>query len=387
MTEDNLNYLGPIPKLLPRNERTIPWWRRIPLAFILIVVLPTAITAFYYLLIASPRYVSEARFVVRSPNQATPSSLGVALQGVGISSGQTDAFAVHEYISSRDSIVELERRFDMKQLLSPPGADPLARYPRPWDSPSEEGLYKGFQRFLTVGYDSTTGISTLRVEAFRAADAQAVSEALLVGGEALVNRLNQRSSTDAVAEAEVARDEARERLSAAQRQLTTFRNREQFIDPELAATEGSELIGGLLATVATLRAERAQVASAAPQSPQLPTFDSRIAAYEAQIATERSKIAGTAGSLAPKIGAYEDLVLQRELADRELVQSTASLITAQQESRRQNQYLERIVAPNLPDKPTQPRRWLAILTVLSSTLLIYGVGWLLWAGVREHGKG
>jgi capsular polysaccharide transport system permease protein len=386
MTDSKLNYIGPIPKVLT-FERTLPvWWRRIPIAPLLVIVLPTLLAAIYYLVIATPRYVSETQFIVRSAGQSVPSSLGVALQGVGIAPAQTDAFAVHQYITSRDSLRELSRRYDIAAMLAPSGADAFSRFPRPWESRTSEGLYKGFQRFVVVGYDSTTGISTVRVEAFKARDAQALTEAMLSGGEQLVNRMNERSSADAVAQATQSRDEARARLSGAQQQLTAFRNREQFIDPTISARESSELIGGLMAQVATLRADRSQIATEAPNSPQLPVFDGRIAAYERQIAAERAKVAGAAGSLAPKISIYEDLALARELADRELTQATASLISAQQEARRQKLYLDRVVAPSLPDEPSEPRRWLAILTVFASSLLIYGVGWLIYAGVREHGQ-
>lgn len=384
MTEAKLNYIGPIPKALTYERPKPAWWRRIPIGLIVIVGVPTLLAMMYYLLIASPRYVSEARFVVRTPGQGVPSSLGLALQGVGISSGQSDAFVVHEYISSRDGLRDLTRQYDVAAMLNRPGTDAFSRYPRFGESETFEGLYKGFDRFMVVGYDSSTGLSTLRVEAFRPKDAQAMAEALLVGGERLVNRLNARSSTDAVAEAEAGREQARTRLAEAQQQLTAFRNREQFIDPALSAREGSELIGGLLATVAQLRAERAQVSSEAPSSPQLPTIDSRIAAYEGQIAAERAKIAGNSGSLAPKIGAYEDLQTQREFAERELASATSALLLAEQAAQRQNLYLERVVSPSLPDEPGQPNRWLAILMVFSSALLVYGVGWLIWAGVREH---
>ncbi|MBB5745339.1 chain-length determining protein [Brevundimonas variabilis] len=384
MTEAKLNYVGPIPKALTFERAKPPLWRRLPLGFLILVLLPTVVAAVYYLLIASPRYVSEARFLVRAPNQNVPSSLGVALQGVGISSGQTDAFAVHEYISSRDGLKALTQRYDVEAMLAPPGADFLSRYPRPGEADTFEGLYKAFQRFLTVGYDSTTGLSTLRVEAFSARDAQAMAEALLSSGESLVNRLNERSNTDAVANARLSQEEARTRLSEAQLQLAAFRNREEFIDPTLAAREGSALIGGLLSTVAQLQAERAQVAADAPSSPQLPTIDSRIAAYQQQIATERAKIAGGQESLAPRIGAYEDLVAQREFALAELENASAALLVAQQEGRRQSLYLERVVSPSLPDEAEEPHRWLAILTVFATMMLIYGVGWLIWAGVQEH---
>ncbi|WGM32270.1 chain-length determining protein [Brevundimonas sp. NIBR11] len=388
MAEAQINYLGPIPEALTFREARKPWWQRLPVGFLLVVALPTMLAALYYLVIATPRYVSEARFIVRASTQGSqPSVLGAALQGVGLSTAQSDAFAVHEYIKSRDALRELGRRFDIPAILNPRGADAFSRYPRPWDSTGEEGLYKGFNRFVVVGYDSTTGISTLRVEAFRAEDARQLNLALLAGGEQLVNRLNERAMGDAVAEASTARDEARARLTGIQQELTAFRNREGFIDPELAARESSSLIGGLLATVAQLRADRSQLAGEAPQSPQLPILDGRIAAYERQIAAERAKVAGASTSLAPRVGVYTDLELRQALADRELAEATSALLTAQQEARRQKLYLDRIVTPNLPDRPTQPRRWTAILTVFASSILIYGVGWLVWAGVREHRQG
>ena len=73
------------------------------------------------LLIATPRYVSEARFIVRASNQSQPSAIGVALQGVGLSTAPSDAFAVHEYITSRDAVTDLGRRYDVGAILNPPG--------------------------------------------------------------------------------------------------------------------------------------------------------------------------------------------------------------------------------------------------------------------------
>jgi capsular polysaccharide transport system permease protein len=384
MTDAKLNYIGPNPKLIGSRQQTIPWWKKLPLGFLVVVALPTLIAAFYYLLIASPRYVSEARFIVRAPNHSQPSSLGIALQTAGLSPAMTDSYAVHEYIDSRDSLRDLGRTMDLAATLAPPGSDFLSRFPRPWEKQTEEGLYKGFKRFVTVGYDGTTGISTLRVKGFTPRDAQRVGETLLTGGEKLVNRLNERSSADAVAQATIARDLAQTKLAKTQADMTNFRNREQFINPTITASEGGQLIGGLLSTIANLKAERAQIASEAPRSPQLPILDSRIRAYESQVAAERAKMSGSEGSLSSKIGAYEDLVLARELADRELAQATAALVSAEQEARSQKLYLEQIVSPSLPDSATEPRRLRGILTVLFSCLIAYGVGWLIYAGVREH---
>lgn len=389
MSNSNLTYLGPkdggrtpvAPSVLHSA------WKRTPKSFLAVVVLPTVLTAIYFLGIASPQYVSEARFVVRATGQEQPSSLGVALQGVGISSTQTDAYAVHEYIKSRNALADLGRKVDLLAILSRPGADLFSRFPRPWEKSTTDGLHEALGRFVTVGYDSTTGMSTLRVESFRPADSQLVANALLDGGEQLVNRLNERADQGAIEDALRSVADAEARVTAAQVRLTTFRNREGLIDPSRTAVESSELIGGLLSNVATMRAERTQLAEQAPQSPQLTILDSRIAAFERQIALEREKVAGNADSLAPKLETYESLALDRQYADRALTSARTSLDNAQIEARSQRLYLERVVTPNLPTDASQPRRWLSILTVLLSLLIAYGTGSLIVAGLREHNQG
>lgn len=384
MTAPKIKYVGPGNLLeAPRLAKKLNW-RRLPYGFLAVVAAPTLIAAVYFLLIASPRYVSEARFVVRSANSVQPSAVGLALQGVGFSTGMNDAFAIHEYLSSRDGLRELQKRHDVAGIFGKRGADVFSRYPRPGEDRSEESLYKAFQRFTTVGYDAATGISTLRVEAFSSQEAQALNTALLDSGEALVNRLNDRAASNAVKDAQDALTRAQAEVRASQGALTTLRNSAKFIDPRAAAAESSQLIGSLLVSIAQLRAERAQLEAEAPASPQLAILSNRITAYESQIAEARAAVAGNSTSLAPKVGEYEELAVRREIADKQLALATSALLSAEQEARRQKLYLERIVSPSLPDSPVQPRRWLAILTVFASALLAYGVGWLIWAGVREH---
>jgi len=384
MIDSKLTYLGPLSKqgeVEPGQARFD--LRRLPMGLILFVAVPTLIAAFYFLVLASPRYVSEARFIVRAPSRTQPSSLGMALQGVGISATQTDSFAVHEYIRSRDAVHELIKEMDLKRAYGRAGVDAFSRLPRFWQDGSFDDFYRGFSSYVTVGYDSTTGISTLRVQAFSPDDATMIAQRLLGGGERLVNRLNERAERDSVREAERSAEEARTRLAVAQAQLTAFRNRERFIDPARTAIASTELIGELSIKLATLRAERAQVAAEAPQSPQLPLLDGRIRAFDALIEAERRKIVGDADSLAPKIGTYESLVLNRELADRAMAAATVALDTARRDARRQQLYLERIVDPSQPSEPSQPKRLLSILAVFATCLLAYGASWLIWAGLRE----
>lgn len=358
--------------------KSLPW------GFLVVVVVPAVVTALYFGLIASPRYVSEARFVVRSPGQSAPSALGIALQGVGLPSAQGDVFAVHEYVTSRDAITDLEGKVDIRKVLARPGVDIFSRWPRPWEGQSAEALHKGLQRYLVVGYDSTTGISTLRVEAFSPRDAHQLAEALLQSGENLVNRMNERSSLDSITHAREAQQNAKARLDAINADMTTFRNRERLLDPELATRESAEVIGRLRGLVAELRARRAEISGAAPQSPELAVIDRTIAGYETQISEERVKMTGGPDALAPAIAEYQELKIRQELASREYSQATAGLITAELDSARQKLYIDRVVSPSLPDYPILPKRLLSWLAVFASSLLIYGLGRLAWAGFREH---
>lgn len=386
MVEPKLTYLGPTSQI-SGSISAKSWWNRLPIALLLVVVLPTVVTAIYFLLIASPRYVSESSFVVRAPSQPQVSQLGMALQGVGLSAGSTDAYAIHEYVRSADGLRELMSKIDVVAVYDRPGIDALSRLQRPFAERSFESFRKGFNNYITIGYDSQTGISTLRVQAFTAEDAKRINSALLAGGEGLINRMNARAAADTVAQSQLSVRQAQARLSAAQTALTTFRNREGVIDPVRSAVAGSQMIGELSVNLATLKAERAQLAASAPDAPQLPALDGRIRAFERQIQIEQQKIAGDADSLAPKISVYEELALEREFADKLLASATAELSTAQVEARRQRLYLDTVVAPDAPDSPKEPRRLWAILTVLTTTLVLYGIGWLVWAGIRESRVG
>jgi capsular polysaccharide transport system permease protein len=357
--------------------------------FFAIVLLPTALASFYYAFIAAPIYVSEARFVVRSPTQPQPVGIGSLLQGAGLggfSTGDSNIYAVHAYIMSRNAVADLERRHNLRTILARPQLDFLARFPRPFERDNFEDLYREYPRFVTVGYDGLTGISVLRVEAFRAEDAAALAQALLEGGEAVVNRLNDRAAADALADARRQVAESETRVIDSEAALTQFRNRERLIDPSRAGLASLDVTGKLELQLDTLRADRAALAASAPASPQLAVMDRQIHAFEAQLDAERAKMAGDSSSLAPKIGQYERLVLDREFAAKELTVTSTALEEAREEVRRKRLYLERVVPPNVPDTPLLPKRWFSVAMVFVTTLLIYATVALVVAGLKEHGQ-
>lgn len=357
--------------------------------FVILVVIPTLLAAIYYLIFAAPMYESEAHFVVRAPSQNQTVGFGSVLQGIGLGnfgSADANAYAVHEFIMSRDAVADLEHNHNLRAILARPGWDFMARFPRPFQRARFEDLYKEYPRFVTVSYDSLTGISRLRVRAFRAADAAAIANALLDDGEGVINRLNDQANADALEEAHRQVVEAEARVLADEKALTQFRNREQVIDPAKTSLAGGDLVGKLETQLATLRAERSALAASAPNSPQLAVLDRQIRAFETQMDAERNKLAGDSSSLAPEIGEYEQLTIERDFAAKELATASASLDAAREDARRKRLYLERIVPPNVPDTPMLPKRLFSIAMVFVTSLVIYGIIVLISAGLKEHGQ-
>jgi capsular polysaccharide transport system permease protein len=372
------------PGVAPRPPS--PWRRRL---LPVLVLLPTLLAALYYGVLADDRYVSEARFLIRSGTQQGGGMGGMAalMQLAGLSRAQDDAYAVRDFLTSRDALRELDARVGLRRIYAGAGVDLLLRYPSPLWPANMEGLYRYFQHRLEVVVNIDSGLVTLRADAPTAAAAQRVAATLLDLGEGLVNRLNARMRADTI---RVAADEVRraeELRIDAEVALTAFRNRELMLDPTKTSAMVLQVIGRLAAAEAETRAEIAALRVSAPTSPQLPPLEERAVALARQIAAEQARVGRSSDGLADKIAAYERLVLDQDFATRLLAQAMTALEGARVQAQRQEMFLERVVDPGLPDAATEPRRIAMVLTVFGFNVLGAGLLWLLGTGLREHAAG
>jgi capsular polysaccharide transport system permease protein len=348
------------------------------------LLLPSILAVIYYGLIAANQYESEARFVVRSAARPDMSSTLSFLVQLGLARSQDDSFIVQDFIGSRDAVDQLKVRLPLLRIYGHDSADFLAGYPSLLYGPEEEQLYRYLKDMISVVHSERTGISTLRVRAFDAADARAVAETLLQLGEELVNRLNTRLQTDAVAHSAGEVKVAQERLIEAQTRLTEFRNREMMVDPGQNAVALAELIAHLSGELAVVQSQVAEMKASAAASPQLVGMQRKTTALEQQIAQERRRIAEDRDGLATRIAAYERLQLEREFAQRLLATSEAELVRTRNDAARQMLYLERVTGPHTPDYARQPRRLRLMCTAVAANLIVILLVWLIVSGMREH---
>ena len=376
------------PALQAATAERLGVWRRLTRRFdrifVLTVAVPTVLAGVYFGAIASDVYISESRFVVRSPQRAAPTGLSALLASAGISRSHDDTYTVHGYVLSRDALQELEKQLKLREAYSSGDVDVFSRFPGlGWDR-SFEAFFRHYTDHVTLVYDTVSSITTLQVRAYTPAMAKEVNESLLQMGERLVNNLNDRSRQDLIVVAKREVGEAEQRARNAALALTVFRSKGQVFDPAREAALQIDNVARLREELRLTEAQIGQLKQVAPSNPQIATLDAQAGRLKMAIAAENAKALGQDSSLNAKAPAYERLLLEKTFADQQLGSAMASLEAARNDAARKQLYLERLVQPNLPDTALEPRRIRTVLTVFVVGLIAWGVVSLLVAGVREH---
>lgn len=376
-----------------KQKPPTPWVERVPgparilfnKLFIVCVLIPTALSIVYFGFYASDVYISETRFVVRTPQRSVQAGLmGALLQGTGFQRSQDDAFTVHDFITSRDALRALDEKLQVRAAFSKPELDIFSQFPLPWMDDSFESLYKYYNKQISVSYDAASSITTLQVRAYTADNAFEINTALLNMGEALVNQINDRGRLDLVKYASTEVAEAESKAKSAALALASYRNRRAIFDPERQGALQLQQVTKLQDELISTKLQLAQIQTLSPDNPQVATLQNRVRGLERQMAAEMGKVAGGGNSFTDKAGEFERLQLERTFADRQVASALSNLESARTEARRKQLYLERIVQPNLPDQAMEPRRLHAMLATLLFGLVAWGALSMLLAGVREH---
>lgn len=351
------------------------------------VVIPFVLVTFYYVAIASDIYVSESKFILRVQQRQGGSALGSLLQGTalsGLTKTTDDAYAVAEYIESRDAMRYVDTRMPLRGVFGDGAIDRVARFAGLDGDQSNEALFKYFGRHVVPSLDMSSSIITLTVRAFQGPQAQALNEYLLQAAEQLVNQLNERAHRDAVASAQAAVTAAEQRAQAAETALAGYRNKHLVMDPERQSALELDKLARLQQELLLIQTQISQLKASAPESPQLQWLGAKAATLQSAIATAQNGIAGQQSSLAGLARTYSSVQLEREFAQRQYASALASLEQARLEAKNNRVYLDRIEQPSLPDASYEPRRLHHVLATLGLGLLAFAVLSLMANAVKEH---
>jgi capsular polysaccharide transport system permease protein len=371
---------------LGRRRRGLLFWLGRHPGFILFVLLPTLLGTVYFEIVAAPIYMSTAQFIVTNvaPNTSLGGMAGF-LANTGLAPSSSYAYSVAAYMASRDALATLEKKIGIREIYDRPDADFLAKFPNIFYRSSFENLYAHFSDWVQIYFDPVQNITTITVYAFRPGDCYTLTQQLLSLSEYAVNRLNARAGADVLKAARAEVDRLQQRLASIQTQINEFRNRERLLDPNQVSQAATALGASLESDLVSARALLAEMEHLAPASPVVASLRSRIATLEEQAANERRKNAGGSDTLAPKMSEYDALLLQQQFV-QQLVQAAISTLNSTQVAvSQQRLYVERVAEPSKPDIPWYPYRTeIDSLLVLITAGLIYGIGRILVAAIREH---
>ncbi len=361
------------------HVKSDPW---MPLFFVLFFVLPSLAGAVYYGLIASDRYVTEARFAIRpaigSAEKATPDGVGTN-SGVPKEMIAQDTLITYTYILSRPMVETIEKELPIRQWFSRDSIDYLSRFDA--DKPIEKFL-KYWRHRVELEVESSSGIMGLTVEAFDPDESLAIAKAVLKEAERNVNELSAAARNDALAESNRELALAEERLKKVSVALRDLRNREGVLDAQ-KSNEAN------LKVISELRANRIKSRGPAGHRPARPraggAADHRHQAADPGYRREyRADREGVRDPGPEQKRVLSEALTRFEALDNERKNATKyyeSVLSAHERARiiaaRQVEFFSPIVNPVRAESSTQPRRILMISLITAASAVLFAAALFL----------
>jgi len=353
------------------------------LGFLLLVMLPTLAFAGWQARWAADQFAVDIRFAVRPADPARAALPAGMLAGAA--AGNTDAYAVVQHLQSRAAILAVAQHADVRGILGRAEADPLA-----WLDPAApiETALRAWRRQVRPYFDRASGIVTVEVRAFSAADSFALAQAVEKASEALVNNMSARSREELLSAAERDVAQAERRFAAARLAVQTFRENRQVVDPRRNAQALSEHLVRLQSEVIAMRAQLANLRGVMSDS-ATPVMQllGNLRATEAQVAEVQARLTATdagGGALSQSIGGFEAVEAEAIFAQRAYEATMSALERSRAEASRQQVFLAPVVRPVAPEAAIYPARLTNIATVFAVALLAWFVGLIALRALREH---
>ncbi|WP_020176000.1 hypothetical protein [Methyloferula stellata] len=386
------------------SKSPVPDWKQLPvrlpvkrpsaylLSFVLAVVVPSFIAILYLAFIASDQYVSEARFAIRAAEidfggsrQQGASTLSAGSIGSMPSLAGQEAYVVTGYIHSHAIIDDLSKEVDLREIFRRPEADFWARLK---SHASAEDLLSYWNSMVMTSIDGPSGIVTVYARAFRPDDALKLTQAIVRASEKLVNDISARARNDTMkrAEEEVRATESRVRQVLAD--MRSYRDREGFIDPTVAATSTGKLLVEAMSEKIKLQNDYfATSASLSPNAPTLQALKTRLQGLDRQIDDLKAQLTSSSPEGKPISAAlvkFEELELRRIFSEKLFTMAQDALERARMKAERQNMYVTAFVPPALPEEPKYPERLALSCLIPAGLLILWGIFALIGAAINDH---
>ncbi|PZO67411.1 MAG: sugar transporter [Paracoccus denitrificans] len=354
----------------------------IAMSFVIVVIIPLLISAWYLYARAADQYASLVGFSVRSESTSSPADVLGGLGSLVGSNSTSDTDVLFKFIQSRDLVERVDRRLDLRKIWSKPARDPIFGF---HGNNSMESLVSEWRRKVTIHYSN--GMIDLRILAFDPHDAQNISTTILDESGIVINQLNDVAREDALRYSRNELQQAQERLQKARKAMSDFRHRYELVDPAADVQSQNGLVTSLQQQLAEqLVALGLLQANAQENDPRISQAELRVKVIRQQIASERQKFGsdGSGVALSDVVGQYETLAMDRQFAETSYTTALAGFETAQSEAVRQSRYLAPYIHPTLAQDAEFPQRAKLLLVIAGFLFGIWIVGTLMFYSLRDR---
>lgn len=352
-----------------------PW---IPILFVVCFLLPTLAGAVYYGLVASDRYVSEARFAIRpalgSSEKTSSETGGTASSSMSNQMVAQDTLITREFILSRPLLEILEAQLPLRQWFSSDSIDYFSRFDP--EKPIEKFL-RYWKRRVDVEVEGGSGIMSVEVEAFDPSESLAIAKAIMKEAEHKVNELSVRAREDAVAESTRELRLAEERMTKIRLAMRDLRNSEGILDAAKTNDINVKMIAELRASRINLALQLAigqrdlgpEARRIIDIKQQIKDIDDNIARIERQSASQDPD---QKRRLSDAMTRFEGLENDRKNAEKYYQQVLTAYERARIIAARQIEFFSPIVEPVKAQSSTEPRRLLMIGLIAAGSAVLFG---------------
>ena len=281
----------------------------------------------------------------------------------------TDARLAIGYINSSDLLIDLEKKFKLREHFSQPMRDFVFRLDA--DAPLEDRL-KFYRRQIIAHYTIETGETTLEVRTFDSELSKKIAEEILRSAEKFVNKINQNVADQQNSFVRQELERAALNVNQINQEIITLQNKHRFIDPNQVINTAINTINSLHANRIQKESELSTLLRDSPGSPNIATLRSEIQSIQELTKIEMATISGPEQDRLNQI-LVEFRILQEKLALATKLRTNAEVLL---ENNRigaiaNSRFFSVIQNPYLPEDQTFPQRGYGTSVILVLGFLGY----------------
>ncbi|MFZ2266513.1 MAG: hypothetical protein WAV95_02940 [Azonexus sp.] len=339
----------------------------------------------YWGLLASDRYISEAKIVIERTDMAAGTAMDIGSLLTGATGGnRTDQMQLRSYLLSTDMLGKLDEKLGLRGHYSDSARDPLSRM---WnkDAP-QEWFHKHYLARTSVEFDDYSGVLVISAQAYDPKMAKAIASTLVQEGERYMNELGHAMAREQVAFLEGQVSEMAHKAMEKRKELLAFQNQKGILAPQSAAEALQGNIYRLDAQLSDMKARRsAMLGYLSAEAPSVVELEMQIRASEKQIQQEQGRLTSPKGqTLNSTTEEYQRMEFAAKFAEDVYKTGLVALEKGRLEALRTLKKIAVLQAPTLPQYPWEPRRLYNIVVFMLSAFILAGIVHLLAAVVRDH---